>query len=115
MISAIEELEVVVGTSSYGMDDNIGFALSCFALVIVDVLVVLMGLRKLAVIPLRAKVETERLAIVVLCVGGGVEAAWILLADGAEERAIVHLDDLGFVASLNHGGLAEVPRLATVS
>ena len=115
LVSTVVELEVGMDTCRHRVEDDIGLALCRLALVIVDILVVLFVLIELVVVPLRAKVEAERLAVVVLCVSGGVEAAWILLADGAEERAIVHLDDLGFVASLNHGSLAEVPRLTAVS
>ena len=115
LVGAVVELEVDVVARCDGVDDDVGLALCRLALIVVDVLVVLAGLIELAVLPLCAEVEAQRLAVVVLRVGGGVEAAIASLADGTEERAVVHLDDLGFVAALNHGGLAEVPRFAAVS
>ena len=115
LVSTVIELEVRMVSSRDGVEDVVLLACYRLALIIEDVLVVLAALRELAVVPLCAEVEVERLAIIVAGVGGRIEAALTSLADGAEERAIVHLDNLGFVASLNHGDIAEVPRLTAVS
>ena len=69
---------------------------------------------ELIIIPLCTVRETKR-AIVVLSIVGGVEATWSSLADGTEQRAVVHLYHFGFIASYNHGCWTEIPRSTVIS